>query len=1006
MALPSLRSVLTGLLFALAAGAVPGQQTVTFDAEGVSASDLNGQLELRIDGTPVPIEGIATAEDSWQTLVYIDLALTTPGSVHQLANSLLDRLDVLLELGSLEIVVADPAARTILPPTRDLELAAAALGRLAVSEEAASALVERRRSFASERQIEISRARRSQTGPGDERVAELEALLRQMATDAMREEAAMRAAQIDEIIAFLADREDLRRETLEDQVPAEADEEEPAREGAARKHLVLLADGLVTDPLSYYLDLVPTAGSLAVEAATMPGLSPVARTAAAFGWTAAPIAFAPEEGDDGVDIRSNDVTVGFTLRFNRPRSGGQQSVEEELGLFLQPSEWAAAAEATGGEVLSNGPEIASWIERLPRRLEASFQLPRAAAAGPLELRSRDERHAIRAPTVVSGAGSPDEVAEVRLRRAFEGDLDSEFEGGGGSGIEVVASIQIESASPGRTVGRLTSTIVPPVGTPRGDAASWRVSTGLHREDGSVVTSHGPPFAAPGAEHLSFERPLQLPPGTDSAIVLAENLATGRWGYALVDFVDLQDSRTDAESRTSARAIHLKPEDPNDRRGRVAFVAEVQGAFTDRVERVVFYYNGRRVAARNRAPYRARIDLGRGDRLGRVEAVAFDAEDRELDRHELLVNQPPHAFWVSITEPEGGPQAGPVDVAAEVKVPRGGRLAEMRFYVKDRLAATATEEPFRREVLVPVGDPETFLRVEAQLADGRIAEDVVFLNRPGLSARIGVELVQLYVVATDRAGQPVRDLEATEFSIFEDDRAQELESFRVAFDLPLTLGLAIDTSSSLFLRMPDVKRAATAFLDSLEATRDRAFLVGFGSEPRLIRAATYNLNAVRGGIGSLRPRGRTAVWGALSLALDQLEGLRGRKALVVFYDGDDEDSDAAFRQSLEQARRARVPVYLVLMNNEAARTDGRSFSTRTFVSKLERMARAGGGRVYYVRHDQDLAPIFDSISRELRSHYLLTYYPKEEPGGPNWRQVSVELARGGVVARTIEGREVR
>lgn len=998
----SLRSVLTGPLLALAAGAVLGQQTVTFDAEEASASDLNGQLELRIDGTEVEIDRITSAEDRWQTLVYIDFALTTPSSVHQLANALLDRLDVLLELGSLEIVVADPAARTILPPTRDLELAAAALGRLAVSEEATNALVERRRLFASERQFEISRTRRGQAGPGDERVAELEALLRQMATDAMREEAAMRAAQIDEIVAFLADREDLRRETLHDRALAGGDDEEPAR-----NHLVLLADGLVTDPLSYYLDLVPTAGSLAVEAATMPGLRPVARTAAAFGWTAAPVAFASEEGDDGVDIGSNDVTVGFTLRFNRPRSGGRQTVEEELGLFLQPSEWGAAAEATGGEVLSNDLEITGWIERLPRRLEASFQLPEgAAAAGPLELRSRDERHAIRAPTVVSGAGSPDEVAEVRLRRAFEGDLDSEFEGGGGSGVEVVASIQIESASPGRTVGRLTSTIVPPADTPRGEAASWRVSTGLHREDGSVVTSHGPPFAPPGDEHLSFERPLQLPPGTDSAIVLAENLATGRWGYALVDFVDLEDSRTDAESRTPARAINLSREDPNDRRGRVAFVAEVQEAFTNRVERVVFYYNGRRVAARNRAPYRARIDLGRGDRLGRVEAVAFDAEDLELDRHELLVNQPPHAFWVSITEPEGGPQAGPVDVAAEVKVPRGGRLAEMRFYVKDRLAATATGEPFRREVLVPVGDPETFLRVEAQLVDGRIAEDVVFLNRPGLSARIGVELVQLYVVATDRSGQPVRDLEAAEFAIFEDDRAQELESFRVAFDLPLTLGLAIDTSSSLFLRMPDVKRAATTFLDSLEASRDRAFLVGFGTEPRLIRAATYNLNAVRGGIGSLRPRGRTAVWGALSLALDQLEGLRGRKALVVFYDGDDEDSDAAFRQSLEQARRARVPVYLVLMNDEAARTDGRSFSTRTFVSKLERMARSGGGRVYYVRHDQDLAPIFDSISRELRSHYLLTYYPQEEPGGPNWRQVSVELARGGVVARTIEGREVR
>ena len=997
------------LLWVCAASAALAQQTVTFEAERASSAELNGQLELRVDGTLVEIEGITTAEDGWQTLVYIDFALTTPSSVHQLANSLLEQLDALLALGSLEIVVADPAARTILPPTRDLELAEAALSRLATSEEAASALVERRRLFASERQIELSRARRSQAASGDEWATELETLLQQMATDALREEAAMRRNQIDGLVAFLADREDLRREAPQAVASLDDDTLDPGEEQGARRHLVLLSDGLVTDPLSYYLELVPTAGSLAVESAAMPSLRPVARTAAAFGWTAAPIAFASEDEDedDGVDLRSNEVTVGFTLRFGRSRSGPQQTVEEELRLFVQPSDWDVAAAATGGEVLSNSLEIADWIERLPRRFEARFQLPDgAAAAGPFDLRSRNEDHELRAPTLVAGAGSPDDVAEMRLRRAFEGDLDSEFEGGGNSGIEVVASIQIESTSPERTVGRLTSTIVPAAGAPPGKAASWRVSTGLHREDGSVVASHGRPFAPPGAEHLSFERPLQLPPGTDSAIVLAENLASGRWGYALVDFVDVADLRAEADARTLSRAINLRPEDPNDQRGRVAFVAEVQEGFTDRVQRVVFYYNGRRVAARNRAPYRARIDLGRGDRLGRVEAVAFNAEDRELDRHELLVNQPPHAFWVRITEPEGGPHAGPVDVAAEVKVPRGSRLAEMRFFVKDRLAATAREEPFRREVLVPVGDPENFLRVEAHLLDGRIAEDVIFLSRPGLSARIGVELVQLYVVATDRSGLPVRDLSAADFSVFEDERAQELESFRVAFDLPLTLGLAIDTSSSLFLRMPDVKRAATAFLDSLETSRDRAFLVGFGTEPQLVRAATYNLNAVRGGIGSLRPRGRTAVWGALSLALDQLEGLRGRKALVVFYDGDDQDSDAAFRQSLEQARRARVPVYLVLMNDEAARTDGRSFSTRTFVSKLERMAKAGGGRVYYVRHDQDLAPIFDSISRELRSHYLLTYYPKEEPGGPNWRQVNVELGRNGVTARTIEGREVR
>lgn len=991
---------ITAALWVWVAAALSGQQTVTFEAEGASQRDLRRQLDLRVGEAAVDIQQVATAADGWQTLVYVDFALTTPGPVYQLAEVLLEQLNGLLAAGSLEIVVADPQARTILPPTRDRDLAEAALNRLATGEEAASALVDRRRLFASERDIEVSRARR-QAATGGDRPAELEAVLQQMATDAIRDEAAMRRSQVDELVFFLAAREDLRRDARR-AVETNTDALAPT----SRRHLLILADGLAADPLSYYLEFVPTAGSLAVEAATMPSLDGVGRTAAAFGWTAAPVAFAADDDGDGLNIRSNDVTVGFTLRFNRPRSGDAQTVEEELGLFVQPGDWTVAADATGGEVLLSEVAVADWLERLPQRFEASFALPSGTAtAGVFDLSDGAGEREINAPTVTPGAGSPDEVAEVRLRRAFEGELDSEFEGGD-AGVEVVAAIRIESASPERVVGRLTSTIVPPAGSPPADASTWRVSTGLHREDGSVVTSHGVPFGAPGAETLTFERPLQLPPGTDSAIVLAENLRDGRWGYAVVDFLDLVEQAVDSGASTRERAISLKPEDPLNRRGRATFVAEVLDPFADQVERVVFYFNGRRVAARNRAPYRARIDLGRGDRLGRVEAVAFDAEDRELDRHELLVNQPPHAFWVRITEPGEGLLAGPVEVAAELKLPRGGRLMEMRFFVKDRLAGTATEAPFRREVLVPVGDPESYLRVEAQLTDGRIAEDVLFLSRPGLSARIGVELVQLYVVATDRSGQPVRDLTAADFAVFEDDRAQELESFRIAFDLPLTLGLAIDTSSSLFLRMPDVKRAAVEFLESLEPRRDRAFLVGFGTEPRLVRAATYNLNSVRGGIGALRPRGRTAVWGALSLALDQLEGLRGRKALVVFYDGDDEDSDAAFRQSLEQARRARVPVYLVLMNDEAARTDGRSFSTRTFVSKLERMAKAGGGRVYYVRHDEDLEPIFDSISRELRSHYLLTYYPKEEPGGPNWREVSVELDRSGVVARTIEGREVR
>jgi len=240
---------------------------------------------------------------------------------------------------------------------------------------------------------------------------------------------------------------------------------------------------------------------------------------------------------------------------------------------------------------------------------------------------------------------------------------------------------------------------------------------------------------------------------------------------------------------------------------------------------------------------------------------------------------------------------------------------------------------------------------------------------------------------------------------EDGDQQTLESFEVAGNLPLTLGLAIDSSSSLFLKMPEVRRAAEKFVAGLRDGKDRAFLVGFGSQPELIHSITGNLGAVGRAIDQLEPHGATAVWSAINLSLDQLETVNGRRALVVFYDGDDEDRERDFEGSMKLARRARLPVYLIVLNDEAARTSGRSLSSRSFANRLEKIGRVGGGRVFFVGDDDPLDPIFDAISEELRSHYLLTYYPQLEPGGPLWRPVEVQVQRRGIDARTVEGREL-
>ena len=141
------------------------------------------------------------------------------------------------------------------------------------------------------------------------------------------------------------------------------------------------------------------------------------------------------------------------------------------------------------------------------------------------------------------------------------------------------------------------------------------------------------------------------------------------------------------------------------------------------------------------------------------------------------------------------------------------------------------------------------------------------------------------------------------------------------------------------------------------------------------AATGDLDHVIEGIRSLEPTGNTAVWEGVVLSMLQLQEVAGRKALVVFYDGDDEDEDFSFTTSLKMAEKVGVPVYLIVMNNALARTGPSGFTTKHRAERLERMARTGGGKVYYVSTEADLGEIFTSIRDELRAHYLLTYYPE-------------------------------
>ena len=178
-------------------------------------------------------------------------------------------------------------------------------------------------------------------------------------------------------------------------------------------------------------------------------------------------------------------------------------------------------------------------------------------------------------------------------------------------------------------------------------------------------------------------------------------------------------------------------------------------------------------------------------------------------------------------------------------------------------------------------------------------------------------------------------------------------------------------------------------------------MGFGTEPRLTRNTTSDLPEVISSLDVLQPDGQTGIWKAVVYSLVQLQGVPGKKALIVYTDGADEDPDFAYRTALRFARKVGVPIFVILSNNEINRTKGKGLSVRGFLERLETLTTSVGGKVFFARVGEDLQNVYAEIDEELRSQYLVGYY-SEYTGGEEWRQIEVGVEGGGLNARTIAG----
>lgn len=415
---------------------------------------------------------------------------------------------------------------------------------------------------------------------------------------------------------------------------------------------------------------------------------------------------------------------------------------------------------------------------------------------------------------------------------------------------------------------------------------------------------------------------------------------------------------------------------------------------ERIAKVAFLVDGEAQLTRTRPPYSAEVRLATFPREQVVRVEGYDAAGELVAADQVILNQARGGFRVMITEPARGRKAaGRVQARAEVTVPEERKVEAVEFRVNDELVTVLRTPPWQHAVEVPGGSDLAYLSVVAFLDDGSRAEDVRFLKAPANLDEVEVSLVELFTTVTDSSGHPVRGLAAKDFEILEDGKPQAIARFEQVENLPLNLGIAIDSSFSMASSLDEAQRAAAGFLRAVVTPKDRCFALAFATRPALLIPPVDDVEAVALSLEEMRALGRTALHDAIITSLYYFRGQRGQRALVLLTDGDDTGSSTSWQDALEYARRSGVAIYTIGLAIPELKLGPRG--------KLSELAQVSGGRAFFIDRAEELSGVYDQIEDELRSRYFLTYNSGERADENGFRKIEVKVKRG-LKARTGRG----
>lgn len=270
------------------------------------------------------------------------------------------------------------------------------------------------------------------------------------------------------------------------------------------------------------------------------------------------------------------------------------------------------------------------------------------------------------------------------------------------------------------------------------------------------------------------------------------------------------------------------------------------------------------------------------------------------------------------------------------------------------------------------------------------------------------LINVFVTVRTHHHEIMTDLKKSDFKVFEDGVEQKIAYFNKEMNLPLTLAILMDTSGSMARTLPAEQDAASRFVREVIHKRDEALVMSFDLDVNLLADFTQDPsvleNAIRrtrinaagpvitaGTIPQNSPMG-TDFYDAVYLAChDELSSQAGRKAIIALTDAEDYGSKESLDDAIEAAQKADTVIHVILITDPSA-TNGMGPGVASD------MAKQTGGRVIRVHNGKSLEKAFDQISQELRSQYVLGYYPSNTRRDGTYRKIKVEVDRKG--ARTL------